>query len=140
MMNSGSITSERTHNQSEQDIVIPVIEEQVSIGKSVIATGSVIIKKKVEEDSETVIVPLLHDEHSVEHVPVNVFVDELPSIRYEGDMIVIPVLKEILVKRVLLVEEIRISRQSVQTNEEHTVQLRRETVSVERTTSDHISE
>lgn len=75
---------------------------------------------------------LLHDEHVVQRVSVNELVDAVPSVRYEGDTIIIPVLKEVLVKRILLVEEIRITKHTVHSNEQQEVTLRKEKVQVER--------
>jgi uncharacterized protein (TIGR02271 family) len=122
--------------KDEGGVVIPVIEEQLTVGKRVVETGKVLVSKTVEEVSESVNMELLHDEHVVEHVPVNELVDVMPAVRYEGQTIIIPVLKEVLVKRVLLVEEIRITKRVVQTTEQQEVTLRRERVTVDQNRTD----
>jgi uncharacterized protein (TIGR02271 family) len=114
-----------------QFVKIPVIEEEIYVGKKVVETGRVVISKAVDEVKESINIELLHDEHTVEHVAINELVDSMPSIRYEGQTVIIPVLKEVLVKRVLLVEEIRITKRVVQTNEEQEFSLRREKVTVD---------
>ena len=130
--NELSKTALEGQNLDNTSLVIPVIEEELIVGKKVVESGRVVISKQVEETSETVNIELLHDEHAVEHVPVNEFVDAVPAVRYEGDTIIIPVMKEVLVKRILLVEEIRITKKSVQSSERQEVTLRKEKVHVER--------
>lgn len=114
-------------------VTIPIVEEQVNIETAIIETGRIQILKQVTEENERINIPLIHEEHSIEHIPINTFVDGLPSIRQEGGTMIIPVLKEVMVKRVLLVEEIRITKHTVQTNELQQVTLRKENVTVERT-------
>jgi hypothetical protein len=56
--------------------------------------------------------PLFSEEVSVERVVVERMVDEVPQIRQEGDVLVIPVVEEVITvqKRLLLKEEVRVSR------------------------------
>lgn len=120
-----------------QSLSIPVIEEQVQIGKQVIETGKVFISKKVHEEQTNIDVPLLHEEHDIERIPVNQYLNidaTPPAMRYEGDTVIIPVLREEVVvqKRLVLVEELRITKRQVQTSATEQVLLRREEVTVER--------
>ena len=66
---------------------------------------------------------------------MNQFVPEGTSVemRQEGDVLVIPVLEEVIVlqKRLMLKEEIRITKRSQQTIEPQVVTLRREEIVVE---------
>ena len=126
-------------SEPEKTVLIPVLEEQIRVAKATVETGSIKIAKHITESPEIINVSLSHDEHFITHVPINIFVDELPSIRYEGDVMVIPVLKEVLVKRTMLVEEIRVNKQVIHTNEEHNVMLRKENVTIERVQSTIIS-
>ncbi len=117
---------------AETDLKIPVIEEQIKIEKSIIETGKIQISKHITEHDELINIPLLHEEHVIEHININVFVDDLPVTRYEGDTMIIPVLKEVVVKRILLVEEIRITKKTVQTNEQQSVTLKAQEVTISR--------
>lgn len=119
------------HN-GEPSITIPVIEEQLVVGKKLIDTGKVIISKSVTEHNEAIDIPLMHESVCVEHIPVNQYVETEPSIRYEGDTMIIPILREVLVKRILLVEEVHVTKQRVQTNRTENITLRQEVVQVER--------
>ncbi|GAB3303958.1 YsnF/AvaK domain-containing protein [Hymenobacter tenuis] len=116
-------------------VVLPVIEEQAVVRREVVETGRVFVTKTVQQHEETVQLDLLHDEVQVERVPVNTFVPDgatLPGVRYEGDTMVIPVVREVVVKRMLVVEELHITKHQVPTQESHTVVLRQEVVQVNR--------
>ncbi|MBA3534075.1 MAG: YsnF/AvaK domain-containing protein [Ardenticatenales bacterium] len=117
-----------------ETLVIPVIEEFLKIQKRQVETGRVRIRKVVQEREETVNVPLLREEVSVERVPVNRYVDGPLDVRYEGDIMIVPVVEEVLVveKRLVLKEELHISKRQVQTEVPQTVILRSEEAFVER--------
>ena len=114
---------------------IPVVEEQVRINKKTVETGRVNIYKDVHEEDVTVDVPTVHEEVNVERVPVNEYVETAPpSVRYEGDVMIIPVLHEelVLVKRLKLVEELHVTKRKIETHEAQHVTLRKEEVNVNR--------
>lgn len=119
--------------------VIPVMQEQVTVGKRTVETGKLRISKKVTEDQTSVSIPLVHEEYQVERVPVNQVVDTPPpAMRYEGDTTIIPVLREVLVvqKRYEITEEIRITKRRTENTETQNVALRKEEVTIERTAAD----
>ena len=98
-------------------------------------TGRVNIYKDVHEEDVTVDVPTVHEEVNVERVPVNEYVESAPpSVRYEGDVMIIPVLHEelVLVKRLKLVEELHVTKRKIETHEAQHVTLRKEEVNVDR--------
>jgi uncharacterized protein (TIGR02271 family) len=121
---------------AQQSAAIPVIEEQIHIEKQVVESGVVRLSKKVHHEQVTVEVPLIHEEHDVERVEINQYVDTPPAVRHEGATMIIPVLREEVVvqKRLVLVEELRITKKLVQTKQQEEVTLRREEVIVERET------
>jgi uncharacterized protein (TIGR02271 family) len=125
--------------QSTRDgsIIIPAIAETVQVEKQTVETGKVILTKRVHEREETVDLPLLHEEVEVNHVAVNRVVDEPPSIRYEADTMIVPVLEEVLVveKRLMLKEEIYITKRRTEVHSSETVTLRHEDIQVERTSA-----
>jgi uncharacterized protein (TIGR02271 family) len=126
-------------NSEENAQRIPVIEEQLRVEKKVVETGKVHISKKVVENETAVTVPLTEESYHVERVPVNRVVDEAPqAVRYEGDTMIIPVMREVLVvqKRYEIVEEIRLTKKVTQ--EEHTEQvtLLREQVDIDHSRTD----
>jgi uncharacterized protein (TIGR02271 family) len=121
-------------SQATQKRVIPVMEEQVQVGKHVVESGAMRISKKVHEEEVTVDVPITYNEHEVERVTVNQFVDSPPPIRYEGNTMIIPVLEEVavVVKRLRVVEELRVTARQVQTASSQQITLLKEEVTVER--------
>ncbi|HEX8566970.1 MAG TPA: YsnF/AvaK domain-containing protein [Pyrinomonadaceae bacterium] len=118
-----------------QPATIPVIEEQLTVDKRVVEKGRVRISKKVRETDETVNIPLVQENVQVERVPINQFIAEAPPpVRYEGNVMIIPVLREVVIveKRLVLVEELRVTKQQTQTQETQKIRLRKEEVSVKR--------
>ena len=113
---------------------IPVIEEVAHIHKEVVETGKVVVRKTVQSEIQTLNVPTKHEHVSVEHVPVNRYVDVPPPVRHEGDTMIVPVFREevVVTTRILLVEEVHVRKQVVTTNTAHQVELRREAISAER--------
>ena len=119
---------------TEEKVVIPVVQEELEIHKVAHTTGSVRIQKIVHESEKIVSEDLTSDTVQVERISLDVIVEVPPPIRTEGDVTIIPVLKEVLVltKQLHLVEELRITRRSTVTNQEQTVTLRSEELLVER--------
>jgi uncharacterized protein (TIGR02271 family) len=92
------------------------------------------IAKQVHEVQETVDLPLVQEQVQVERVRVDRFLAQPASLRYEGDTLVIPVMEEVLVveKRLLLREEVRVTRARRASAHRETVRLRKEHVEVTR--------
>lgn len=116
---------------------IPVMEEQLQVEKHTVDTGcGVRLHKTVTEREQVLDESLRRDELTVEHVQIGQIVPESapPQTRYEGDTLIVPVLEEVLLvqKRLLLKEEVRITRRQHQVQEQQTVLLKSEQVSVER--------
>lgn len=119
--------------------VIPVIEEQLHVEKKVEEAGTVRISKQVTEHEQTVTIPLLDEEIQVERVAINQLLESSPpALRYEGETMIIPVIKEVAVveKRLMLVEELHIVKRRNQKQETQQVKLKTEEVTVERTKAD----
>jgi len=120
-----------------KELVIPVLREELSVGKRTVDTGrGVHIDKTVSEYPFRIDELLLHDEIEVTHLPVDRLVDPdaVPVSRYEGDAFVIPVLEEVLVleKRMRIKEEIRITKKVREERRAETVMLKSEDVVVKR--------
>lgn len=120
-----------------EDKTIPVIEERMHLGKEVVEKGNVRIRKVVTEQEVPVNIPLLQEGHDIQRIPVNQYVETPPPpIRYEGDTMIIPILQEVMVieKRLLVVEELHITKHLVHTQNIQHVHLRKEEIRIERTT------
>ncbi|MFP4440571.1 MAG: YsnF/AvaK domain-containing protein [Chloroflexaceae bacterium] len=119
---------------ANQVLVVPVIAEELEVEKRTVQSGRVRLTKTVHEREEVIDEPLLQEEVAVERVAINRVVDTPGEVRYEGDTMIIPLLEEVLVveKRLLLKEEIRVTRQRTETHKPQRVTLRSEEVNIER--------
>jgi uncharacterized protein (TIGR02271 family) len=118
----------------EPPLVLPVMEETLTVDTRPVETGRVRIRKVVHEREELVDPPLLREEVIIERVPVNRVVEGPIPVRYEGDTMIISVLEEVLVvdTRLLLKEEVRITTRRTERHAPERVTLRREDVTIER--------
>jgi uncharacterized protein (TIGR02271 family) len=116
-----------------QSTVIPVIREELNVTRREVERGGVRVHKRVEEREEVVEQPTFREEVSVERVTIGKPIDQEIGSRQEGDTLIIPVLEEMLVveKRLVLKEELRITRRRVETTEQARVVLREEHVDLE---------
>jgi uncharacterized protein (TIGR02271 family) len=117
----------------ETSRIIPVIQEKVVVDKRIVETGVTRIKKEIHEHEETVDLPLIKDEVQVERVLVDQFVEELPEVRYVGETLIVPIMEEVLVveKRLLLKEELHITKVAKTHHDPKKVTLRSEEVRIE---------
>ena len=115
-------------------LVVPVLAETLHVDKQLVETGRVVLHKTVHVETQTVDLPLRQEQVQVQRVAVNRYVDEAPAVRYEGDLMIVPVLREELVvtKRLLLVEELHVRTEVQTVHAPQTVELRREEISYQR--------
>jgi uncharacterized protein (TIGR02271 family) len=116
------------------EIVVPVIEEELLSGVREVETGKIWIDKQVETRVRRIDTPLLREEVEMRRVPVNKEIKVPPAIRKEGHELVIPVVEEQLVvtKRLILKEEIRITKRKTKEHFVKDVKLKRERAEVRR--------
>ena len=115
-------------------VVIPVVAEEVAVGKREVEAGRVRVTKLVHEEQRVVDQTLAIEEVVVERVPVNRLAEGAVSVRQEGDTMIIPLLEEVLVveKRLMVREEVRISKRRTEERRPQTVTLRKEDVKIDR--------
>jgi uncharacterized protein (TIGR02271 family) len=120
-----------------EHLVVPVVQEELTVSKHSVDAGKGIrIEKHVHERDEKIILPLVHENLSIEHVDIGTLVSpcNLPVARMEGDAYIIPILEEVVVleKKILLKKEVRITRKKSTVPHVEKVRLRTEQISVER--------
>ena len=95
------------------DEILPLVDEQLSVHKRRLETGRVRIKTVVDEHQDWIQETLERREVSIERVKVGRIVDSHPQIRQEGDLLIIPVVEEVMVveRRLLLKEEVHVRTQ-----------------------------
>jgi stress response protein YsnF len=118
----------------KKDATILVGREEPLIETHEVVTGKVIVETTVETDEKTVESSLTETSVEVERVPMGREITDLPEVRTEGDLTIIPVVEEVLVveKRLVLKEEIRVRRLSSTRDVSVPVVLRRQRAVVRR--------
>ena len=114
---------------------IPIVEERLNIGVRRVETGTVQLSKRVVSEEVSQEVPVTYEEVQVEHVAINQYVEVAPeAVRYEGNTTIISVVKEVLVveKRLMLVEELHISKTQVTSTSTVKEFLRKEEIEISR--------
>ena len=114
--------------------LIPLAEERLRVDKREVERGRVVVRKRVETREELAEAVLHREELGVERVPLGVPVDAPPPVREDGDVLVVPVLEEQLVVRTRLVlkEELRVTRRRRAETFREPVRLRAEVAEVVR--------
>ena len=123
------------HEQNvSPDVVLPLIMEEVDIRKEQVTKATFRLTKAVHERPELINEFLTSEHFVVERLPRDELVDTPPTVRFEGDVIVIPVIEEILVvkKELRLKEELRITKKQIVHEHRQEVTLRSEELIVER--------
>lgn len=124
---------------NRQQIIVPVIKEELQVGKQEVIKGVVRVTTRVDSHEELVDEPLLHEWVSVDRIPVNQFIEgDLPQVREENGVTVIPLIEEVLVieKKVLLREEVHLTKRKATVRKPQRIVLRSQTVEVERSSSE----
>jgi uncharacterized protein (TIGR02271 family) len=118
----------------EAIVVLPVLTEKLTVIKRPVVTGRLRVTKRVRSHQESIEETVQIERAEVERVPIDRIIDIAPEIRYENDTMVISVVEEVLVveKRLMLREELRISKRQLEQRIKESVSLRSEEVTVER--------
>lgn len=141
-LRSGALDDMPLEARLEEQVVIPLVEEQLEVGKRNVVTGIVRLHKTVQEFQTALDEPLAVRSFDVERVILNQPIEAAPHVRYEGDTTIYPLVEEqlILTKQLILKEEIRVTQRDTERRDTRTVILRREHLVVERDTPDGLPE
>jgi len=119
---------------NRRERTVPVIEEELVTGTRAVKTGSVRVRKEVEQVRKTVELPAVQDVVEVTRKAVNKVVTSRPEIREEGDLVIVPVVQEEIVvrKRLVVKEEIHIRRRHTEEQVTQDVMVGNEVATIER--------
>ena len=114
--------------------VIPLVEEELRVGKREVSRGTVRVRTVVDTVEELARATLEGEKVDVTRVPVDKVVDTPPAVRTENDVTIVPILEEVMVveKRLVLKEELHIRRRTETETVEFPVTLRKQRAVVER--------
>jgi uncharacterized protein (TIGR02271 family) len=122
--------------REENGDTIPVFSEDITVQKKEVVTGKVSIKKTVQEEVQTVSTPVVSDDYEIVRVPVHptVLMVAPEPVRHEGDTMIIPVVREIMVleKRFEIIEEIHIRHNKQESISTQQISLKKEHVDIKR--------
>ena len=119
----------------EQDRqVIPLVEETARISKREVVSGKVRVRTEVDSVEQVLRESLTDETVEVTRVPIDRRVEQIPEIRTENGVTIVPILEERLVieKQLFLKEELHIRRDVTTETVEVPVTLRSERAVVER--------
>jgi uncharacterized protein (TIGR02271 family) len=104
---------------SAGETIISLLAEEAVVLKQAVETGRVQVTRVTHEREQFIDEELARERVEIERIPIGRQVDSMPAMREEGEIIVIPIVEEVLVveRRLLLKEEVRIRR--VRTTEKH---------------------
>jgi uncharacterized protein (TIGR02271 family) len=133
----GQIESLADEQFEKNQVVVPLLEEQLAVKKDRVQAGEVILRKAISSHMEELPVELAHDEVQVDRVAVNRVLEDGESAEpyQDGEVWVIPVVHEELVvlKRRLVAEEIRVTRRRATREKTVRGEVRREEITIDTT-------
>lgn len=114
--------------------VIQLAAETLTVGKRVVETGRVRVRRTTTERLEKVKVPLSVETVEIRRVPIGKPIKRKPRVRETANEIIIPVVEEVLVveRRLVLKEELHIRKVRSTENHVEQVTLRQQNVTVDR--------
>jgi uncharacterized protein (TIGR02271 family) len=121
-------------SEETDDIVIPVVEEEIATGIRAVKTGAVRVDKHVEKRVRRVHAPLIHEDVEVRRVPINRVITAMPKPRKRGGTVIVPVVEEeiVVTKRLVLKEEIHMVKRRTRQQVTKEVEVNREQAVVRR--------
>ena len=109
----------RAPSEQGGEVVVPVVAEELNADTERVRTGSVRVRKTVQEHEEIIDQPLVEERAEIRRVVKDEVVEGPLPVRQSGDTMIVPVVKEVLVvqKQYVLTEEIHI--RTIRTEQRH---------------------
>jgi uncharacterized protein (TIGR02271 family) len=129
-----TMAREPTISKQDDEIVLPLLVEEIAVAKERVVTGRVRVSTTTREREELVDELLAREDVQIERRPVGKLVDRAPAVRQTGDTIIIPVVEEVLtvVRRLVVREEIRIRLINNKERRKERVTVRRQEAIIDR--------
>jgi stress response protein YsnF len=128
----GDVPNPSEPEKGPVQVTVPVIAEVAEVTKVEEHVGTLRVSKATHVDEVEIQAPTSRDVVETKRVRFNVPVDKAEAAHYRGDVWVVPVYEERLVKTLFLVEELHLVKRVEQTRHDETVTLRREVLVTER--------
>jgi uncharacterized protein (TIGR02271 family) len=103
---------ERSSPESIDKPKFTLFAEELEVGKETVETGRLRVSKQTRTREAVVDETLVSEQAEIETIPIGRQIFEMPSVRQEGDTIIIPIVEEVLhtERRLILKEEVKITR------------------------------
>jgi uncharacterized protein (TIGR02271 family) len=123
-----------TTPNNDSDIVVPLHIEEASISKRQVETGRVRVSTVTRQHEQLIQEALAREEVQIERKAINQLIDRIPPVREDGDIIIVPIVEEVLVveRKLMLKEEVHVKRVHGTEQFQQRVLLRKQEVVVER--------
>jgi uncharacterized protein (TIGR02271 family) len=104
--------TEHSSANSTENIKLTLLAEKLTVGKEAVETGRLRVSKQTHTREVAVDEDLVTESAEIETIPIGRQIFEMPSVRHEGETIIVPIVEEILhtERRLILKEEVRITR------------------------------
>jgi uncharacterized protein (TIGR02271 family) len=104
--------SEHSSANSTDNLKLTLLAEELTVGKEAVETGRVRVSKQTHTREVAVDEALLRESAEIERIPIGRQIFEMPSVRHEGETIIVPIVEEVIhtERRLMLKEEVRITR------------------------------
>lgn len=110
-----------------------ILEERLILEKKKINTGKIIFEKKVFEDEVPYEISGFQEEVTIDVKKIEKIVDSLgPSVREVGNTTIFSVYREELVKQLVLVKEIHVTKKKTEKSYKGSKMLKREDIEIKR--------
>jgi stress response protein YsnF len=121
-------------DKDRKDVVVPVVSEELHADARPVSTGSVRVTKRVHTHDEVLEQELRKSHVEVKRVATNRIVDGPQPVRHAGNVLIVPVVSEILrvEKQWVVTEEIHITQTEERETVQQTVPVSHEEVEIER--------
>jgi uncharacterized protein (TIGR02271 family) len=112
--------------ESKDSPKLSLAAEEIVVKKEAVETGRVRVSKQTHTREALIDETLFHEHAEIETVPIGRQISEMPPIRHENDTTIVPIVEEVLYteRRLILKEEIRITRRRTSEQFHENVTLR----------------
>ena len=119
---------------ADDENLLRLLAERVVVEKRLVRGDTVRVSTVTNIREQEVAEPLNREHVEIERVTIDRVIQDVPPIRQEGDVIILPIIEEVLVleRRLVLKEEVRVRRVQVTEVHRETVSLRQQSALVTR--------
>jgi uncharacterized protein (TIGR02271 family) len=128
------ITTIAESGSDGRELVVPLYAEELLVSKRLVPTNRVQVSRVTQQHEQLVDELLARERVAIDRTVLDKPVDSIPTVREEGDTIIVPIVEEVLVveRRLILKEEVRIRRLHEEERHQERVTLRKQEAIIER--------